>query len=155
MIGFVSFLSISVSMALIWLIAVLSYVMRTSLFDRPVWEVVFLLMGLFLPFILIFMAVAFVYIALEIKKNQLIFKDWIRSMRKDFVSYEESVHSMIGRQLEEEIRDPDTYELPFPKEDAPEEKSVFQILKEEPISKYKDLELPDDIDLHFVDKDKA
>ena len=90
------------------------------------------------------------YLAFEQQKNRLIFKDWIASLKKDFVSYEEKVHAMIGQQLQDELRDTDTFELPFE-----EPTSVVNISKTDPITKYKDLELPDDVDLHFVDKEKA
>lgn len=149
MIALVGFISLCVSIALVWLMAVISYFSKIGFWARPPMEWFLLVMGVLLPFLLILIGGMFVYISMEQQKNRLIFKDWIASLKKEFVSYEERVHAMIGQQLQDELRDTDTYELPFE-----EPSSVINISKNEPISKYKDLELPDDVDLHFVDKDK-
>lgn len=150
MVALVGFVSLSVSIALVWLAAVVSYFAEVGWQGRPPIEWFLLVMGILLPFLLILIGLMFVYLAFEQQKNRLIFKDWIASLKKDFVSYEEKVHAMIGQQLQDELRDTDTFELPFE-----EPTSVVNISKTDPITKYKDLELPDDVDLHFVDKEKA
>ncbi len=149
MIGFIAFLSFSVCTAVIWFIILMQYIWQmgglSQIFKGEILNVVIFLIALFLPIMLVATALAFIYTAMELKKNQLIFKDWVASFKKEFASHEETIHSLIGQQLQSELEEKDTltYPLPF------EEKTVMTISKDEPISKYKDLELPDDVDLHF------
>ena len=149
MLGFVAFLSFAVSTAVVWVAVLVQYIVRMGglgeILKGGLVNVLIFLIALFLPVMMIASALAFIYIAVEMKKNQLIFKDWLASLQKDFVSHEQSIHALIGRQLQSELeeRDTQTYPLPF------EEKTVMTISKDEPIAKYKDIELPDDIDLHF------
>ncbi len=149
MLGFVAFLSFSVGASVVWFVVLMQYVWRTGglvqVFKGDLLNVLIFLIALILPVMMMASATAFLYSAMEMKKSQLIFKDWLASIKKDFVSHEESIHALIGRQLQSELddRDTQTYPLPF------EEKTVMTISKDEPIAKYKDIELPDDIDLHF------
>ncbi len=149
MVGFVTLLSFSVATAVVWMVVLIQYAARTGgwahILNGGLIDVAIFLIALFLPVMMIASALAFIYTAMEMKKSQLIFKDWLASIQKDFVSHEQSIHALIGQQLQSELeeRDTQTYPLPF------EEKTVMTISKSEPISKYKDMELPDDIDLHF------
>ena len=149
MLGFVTFLSFAVGAAVVWFVILLQYIWIMGGFQQVIKgdliNVLIFLIALFLPIMMIISALAFIYIAMEMKKNQVLFKDWIASVKKDFVSHEASIHSLIGRQIQTEMQEPDnqTYPLPF------KEVNVMTVSKEEPISKYNDMELPDHMDFHF------
>lgn len=155
MLGLTLFLSVCVATSVIWLLAMIGYIMQTGGFraamERPLPDMLMLFAGLFLPILTMAIACAMIYVALELKKTQMIFKDWLRNFKRELTLHEASIHALIGKQLQEELnddRDTQTYQLPFEETT----RTVMNILKDEPISKYKDLELPDDVDLHFVDR---
>lgn len=154
MIGFIAFLSMGVSMALLWLLVMGNYVVSKGGFSffstASGTEIGFVVIGLFLPLFMIVCATSFIYIVIEIKKQQMIFKDWIASLKREFVHHETSIHNLIGEQLHQKNADTNdeecdtrTYPLPF------KERSIMTISRNESISKYKDLNLPDDVDLLF------
>ena len=80
------------------------------------------LMGLFLPFVVIGFGIAFVYLFTEIKKIQDLLQKF--SKKAPVLTYQE---------------------LPEEKEKQP----IISISMDEPISKYEDVNLPENIDLRF------
>ena len=133
MIGLVAFLSLCVSAVLLWIGFVVSYLTSGQIASNASYFIG--LMGLFLPFVVIFMAVAFVYMALELKRLQLRINDWVKALKCDILNDTVAVHEQIGDLVQAQIDD-----------EAP---AVMSISKDEPISKYQNMELPEDVALRF------
>ena len=81
------------------------------------------------------MALSFMYMALELKRLQLKINDWIRALKCDVLNDPVAVHEQIGQLVQAQIKD-----------DGP---AVMSISKDEPISKYQNMELPEDVALRF------
>lgn len=152
MVGFVAFLSFCVSIAVVWVVIMGRYVLSiggiSGLLNGSAVQIGMVLMSFFLPILMVACALGFLYLFLEMKKNQLIFKDWLSSIKKDLEEKERSVHSLVGEQLRQTIeqdegKDTDTYPLPF------EEEQVMTISKKDTLAKYQNLELPEGVDLRF------
>ena len=133
MIAFVSFLSICVAAVLLWIGFIISYFINGQINSNAGYIVG--LMGLFLPLVVVAMAVAFVYMALELKRLQLKMNDWIKALKCDILNDPVAVHEQIGELVKAQIED--------------EEPAVMSISKNEPISKYQNMELPEDVALRF------
>ena len=133
MIGFVSFLSICVAAVLLWIGFIISYFINGQINSNAGYIVG--LMGLFLPLVVIVMALSFMYMALELKRLQLKINDWIRALKCDVLNDPVAVHEQIGQLVQAQIKD-----------DGP---AVMSISKDEPISKYQNMELPEDVALRF------
>lgn len=131
--GFVTFLSVCVSLSLIWLAFIFSVIGSGQIAYRASYIV--FLMGLFLPLIVIAMAVAMVYLLIIQKKNQRLLKSWIALVRRD------------------EISGADRGEKPTPKIEQPPkaepQKTIITISPDEPLSNIKDMRLPEDVELRF------
>lgn len=134
MILLVSFLSVSVAVSIIWIGFILSFLSSGTLPSHATYIVG--MMGLFLPLVVIVMSVAFVFLTIEMKKNQLILRDWITALKRDVLNDPAAVHAEIGALVVQEME----------RSEAP---AVMNISKEEPITKYQNLELPDDVELRF------
>ena len=132
MIILVGSLSVCVAAVLLWLAFVISYLSKGMVSGNG--EFIIILMGLFLPIVIVVMAGAFVYLVLELKRLQLKIKDWVNVFKADVLNDTQAVHEQIGQILQAQI------------DEAP---SVMSISKNEPMSKYKNLELPDDVELRF------
>ncbi len=134
MILFVGFLSTCIAASIIWAGFIISFLSGGKITGAA--SMVVTLMGLFLPLVVIFMALAFVYVALELKKTQLIFKDWATVFRRDVLNDTNAVHDEIGKELQKAMK----------KDISP---AVMNISTDEPIVKYQNMNLPDDVELHF------
>ena len=148
MIGFVLFLSVFAAMGLAWFALTLGYVLHMGGFERlmslPLSEFVFISAGLFCPVVVLALGVAFVYLALEMRKTQLLLDIY--------------VHKVSGGA--KKAAEPEEITLPLPDETplkdavdaAIQDRPILNISTQENIEKYKDISLPDNLDLHFVDK---
>ena len=132
MIIFVSFLSICVAAVLLWVGFIISYFANGQITTNAGYVVG--LMGLFLPLIIMAMAVAFVYLALELKRLQLKINDWVKALKCDILNDTVAVHEQIGELVQAQMNEPP---------------AVLNISKDEPISKYQNMELPEDVALRF------
>ena len=132
MIIFVSFLSICVAAVLLWVGFIISYFANGQITTNAGYVVG--LMGLFLPLIIMAMAVAFVYLALELKRLQLRINDWVKALKCDILNDTVAVHEQIGELVQAQMNEPP---------------AVLNISKDEPISKYQNMELPEDVALRF------
>lgn len=92
--------------------------------------------ALLLPIFMILTAFCFIYIALEIKKNQLFFKDWLKALKGE-------VHDIPPFLMQEKEIPKDLLKT--------SEKKVVKINKNEPIEKYMNLEPNDETDYLFSD----
>jgi len=128
----VSFLSVFVAAALLWLAFVISYLSNGAVSFGG--NTIITLMGLFLPFVVMGMAFAFVYLAMELKRLQLKLTDWVNVFKCEVLNDTVAVHEQIGQMVQAQM------------DDTP---AVMSISKSEPMAKYKDLELPEDVELRF------
>lgn len=128
----VGFLSVCVASSLLWLAFVISFLSNGQLSSGA--GNIIALMGLFLPFVVMAMAFAFVYLAMELKRLQLKLTDWINVFKCDVLNDTVAVHEQIGQMVQAQI------------DDTP---AVMNISKSEPMAKYRDLELPEDVELRF------
>ena len=133
MIAFVVFLSVCVATVLLWIGFIISFFINGQISSNAGYIVG--LMGLFLPFVVIVMALTFMYMALELKRLQLKINDWIRALKCDVLNDPVAVHEQIGQLVQAQIKD--------------DEPAVMNISKDEPISKYQNMELPEDVALRF------
>ena len=133
MIAFVVFLSVCVATVLLWSGFIISFFINGQMSSNAGYIVG--LMGLFLPLVVIVMALSFMYMALELKRLQLKINDWIRALKCDVLNDPVAVHEQIGQLVQAQIKD-----------DGP---AVMSISKDEPISKYQNMELPEDVALRF------
>lgn len=131
--GFVTFLSVCVSLSLIWLAFIFSVIGSGQIAYRASYIV--FLMGLFLPLVVIAMTVAMVYLLIMQKKNQRLLRDWIALVHRD------------------EITGAGKSEKPTPKIEQPPktepQKTIITISPDEPLSNIKDMRLPEDVELRF------
>ena len=131
--GFVTFLSVCVSLSLIWIVFICS-VLGSGQIAYKASYIVFL-MGLFLPLVVIAKAVAMVYLLMMQKKNQRLLKGWIALLRRGSTNV--SAKS----------------EKPTPKTEQPlksePQKTIITISPDEPLSNIKDMRLPEDVELRF------
>ena len=132
MIALVGFLSVCVAAVLLWIGFIISYFANGQIASNAGYVVG--LMGLFLPLVIVAFAVTFVYMALELKKLQLKINDWVKALKCDILNDPVAVHEQIGQLVQSQIDEPP---------------AVLNISKDEPISKYRDMELPDDVALRF------
>ena len=132
MIALVSFLSVCVAAVLLWIGFVISYFVNGQITSNAGYIVG--LMGLFLPLVIVAMAVAFVYMALELKRLQLKINDWVKALKCDILNDTVAVHEQIGQLVQAQMDEPP---------------AVLNISKDEPIAKYQNMELPDDVALRF------
>ncbi len=132
MIILVSFLSITVAAVLLWIGFIISFLSQGHITQNAGYIVT--LMGLFLPLVVVAMAVGFVYLMLEIKRLQLKLNDWVRALKCDVLNDPLAVHQQIGDLVQEQLKEPP---------------AVLNISKDEPITKYQNMELPEDVELRF------
>jgi hypothetical protein len=133
MVGFVVFFSACIAAVLLWIGFIISFLVNGQITANG--SYILVLMGLFLPLIMITMAVTFVYTALELKRLQLKINDWIKALKCDVLNDPIAIHEQIGQLVKAQIED--------------DEPAVMSISKDEPISKYKNMELPEDVALRF------
>lgn len=131
--GFVTFLSVCVSLSLIWLAFIFSVIGSGQIAYRASYIV--FLMGLFLPLVVIAMAVAMMYLLMMQKKNQRLLKSWIALLRRG-----EICSTGRSEKLTPKIEQP-------PK--AEPQKTIITISPDEPLSNIKDMRLPEDVELRF------
>lgn len=143
MIVFVILLSCFLSVAFVWLAA-----FGFIVYSKGGWAFLKALswpdflaywIALLLPVLVILMAFAFIYLSLEIKKNQLFFKDWLKVLRGEMP--EVPPFLMQEKEIPEELK----------KESQTETQTVVKISKNEPLEKYKDLDSNDNILYQFTD----
>ena len=132
MIFLVSFFSVCVASVLLWTVFIISYFSNGQITQNAAY--ILGLMGLFLPFVVIAMGVAFIYQTLELKRLQLKISDWIKTLKCDILNDTEAVHEQIGQLVQAQMQEPP---------------AVLNISKDEPISKYQNMELPEDVALRF------
>ena len=91
-------------------------------------------MGLFLPLIIIAMALMLVYLSFETKRLQLRMNDLIKALKCNVLNDPVAVHEQVGDLIKKQMKEPP---------------AVLNISKDEPISKYENMELPEDVELRF------
>ena len=128
----VFFLSACVATSLLWIGFIISYLNQGQITAGMGYIIT--LMGLFLPLVVIVMAMALVYLSFEIKRMQLKLNDWIKALKCNVLNDPIAVHEQIGDLVKEQLKEPP---------------AVLNISKDEPITKYKNMELPEDVELHF------
>ena len=128
----VFFLSTCVAVSLLWIGFIISFLNQGQMMAHAGYVVT--LMGLFLPLIVILMALALVYLTFEVKRFQLTLNDWIKALKCNVLNDPVAVHEQIGDMVKEQMKEP---------------AAVLNISKDEPISKYQNMELPDDVELRF------
>ena len=132
MILLVSFLSVFVAAVLLWIGFIVSFLNHGQMMVNAGYVVT--LMGLFLPLVIIVMALCFVYLTLEMKRLQFKINDWIKALKCDVLNDTVAVHEQIGDLVKEQMKEPP---------------AVLNISKDEPITKYQNMELPEDVELRF------
>lgn len=128
----VFFLSACVATSLLWIGFIISYLNQGQIAAGMGYIIT--LMGLFLPLVVIVMAMALVYLSFEIKRMQLKLNDWIKALKCNVLNDPIAVHEQIGDLVKEQLKEPP---------------AVLNISKDEPITKYQNMELPEDVELHF------
>ena len=128
----VFFLSACVATSLLWIGFIISYLNQGQIAAGMGYVIT--LMGLFLPLVVIVMAMALVYLSFEIKRMQLKLNDWIKALKCNVLNDPIAVHEQIGDLVKEQLKEPP---------------AVLNISKDEPITKYQNMELPEDVELHF------
>ena len=129
LVGFFSFL---VAAVLLWIGFIVSFLSHGQMMAHAGYIVT--LMGLFLPLVIIVMALGFVYLTLEMKRLQFKINDWIKALKCDVLNDTVAVHEQIGDLVKEQMKEPP---------------AVLNISKDEPITKYQNMELPEDVELRF------
>ena len=128
----VFFLSACVATSLLWIGFIISFFSQGQAVGAMGYIIT--LMGLFLPLVVIVMAMALVYLSFEIKRMQLKLNDWIKALKCNVLNDPIAVHEQIGDLVKEQLKEPP---------------AVLNISKDEPITKYQNMELPEDVELHF------
>ena len=128
----VFFLSACVATSLLWIGFIISFLNQGQITAGMGYIIT--LMGLFLPLVVIIMAMALVYTSFEIKRLQLRLNDWIKALKCNVLNDPIAVHEQIGDLVKEQLKEPP---------------AVLNISKDEPITKYQNMELPEDVELHF------
>ena len=147
MVGFIVFLSVFATMGIAWFGATLAYVLRVGgvgrLLSLSVSEFVLVMAGLFCPIIVLALGLAFVYLALELRKIQLLLNRRIPAAHVAVTDVKEDKPKTAPDGSTEEAKEV---------EPLIQDRPVLNISTQESIEKYKDISLPDNLDLHFVDK---
>lgn len=151
MVGLIVFLSVFAAMGLAWCGVTIGYVMRIGGFDRllslPVPEFILISAGLFCPILILAFGVAFVWIVAEMRKTQLLLNMHLRKEKTSAKVTQEPKAEQIelplseSRPVDEKPTEPTIHDRP-----------VLNISTQESMEKYKDISLPENLDLHFVDK---
>ena len=151
MVGLIVFLSVFAAMGLAWFGVTIGYVMHIGGFERllslPVSEFILISAGLFCPVLILAFGVAFVWIAVEMRKTQLLLNMHLRKEKTAVKVIQEPKAEQMdlplseNRPAEEEPTEPTIHDRP-----------VLNISTQESMEKYKDISLPENLDLHFVDK---
>ena len=128
----VFFLSACVATSLLWIGFVISFLSQGQVASGMGYIIT--LMGLFLPLVIIVMALALVYLSLETKRLQLRLNDWIKALKCNVLNDPVAVHEEIGDMVKKQMKEPP---------------AVLNISKDEPITKYQNMELPEDVELRF------
>ena len=142
MIGFIILLSSFLCLSFVWLMGFGLIISKKGgwVFLKALSGADFLAywISFLLPVFMILTAFCFIYIALEIKKNQLFFKDWLKALKGE-------VHDIPPFLMQEKE---------IPKELIPKpEKKVVKINKNEPLERYMNLEPDDGTDYQFSDEE--
>ena len=132
MVLLVTLLSFCVAAVLLWVGFIISFLSTGQMMQNAGYIVT--LMGLFLPLLIIVMALAFVYLIFEIKRLQLRLNDWIKALKCDVLNDTVAVHEQIGDLVKVQMEEPP---------------AVLNISNDEPITKYQNMELPEDVELRF------
>ncbi|MBO5997456.1 MAG: hypothetical protein J6P93_02925 [Alphaproteobacteria bacterium] len=128
----VFFLSACVATSLLWIGFIISFLNQGQVVSGINYVVI--LMGLFLPLVIIAIAMALVYLSLENKKLQLRLNDWVKALRCNVLNDPVAVHEEVGNLVKKQLKEPP---------------AVLNISKDEPITKYQNMELPEDVELRF------
>ena len=132
MMSFVFFLSACVAVSLLWIGFIISFLSQGQITSGMGYIVT--LMGLFLPLIVIAMSLMLVYLSFETKRLQLRLNDLIKTLKCNVFNDTVAVHEQIGDLVKEQMKEPP---------------AVLNISKDEPITKYQNVELPEDVELRF------
>lgn len=128
----VFFLSFCVAVSLLWTGFIISFLHQGQVAANMGFVVT--LMGLFLPLVVIAMALMLVYLSFETKRLQLRVNDWIKALKCNVLNDTVAVHEQVGDLIKEKMKEPP---------------AVLNISKSEPITKYQNMELPEDVELRF------
>ena len=143
MVAFIILLSTFLSIAFTWLVAfgVIVYSKGGWAFLKALSWPDFLAywIALLLPILVILTAFAFIYLSLEMKKNQLFFKDWLKALKGEMP--EVPAFLLQKKEIPEELK----------KEPDMEEQKIVKISKNEPLDKYKDLDSDENTLYQFTD----
>ena len=154
MVGFIVFLSIFATMGMAWFGVTIAYILHIGGFERllslPVSEFILLSAGLFCPLVVLALGVGLVYTALEMRKTQMLLNMYLRK------------GASVSKPVEEIKEEPAPVPEPEPVPEAEKEEEttepviqdrpVLNISTQEKLETYKDVALPENLDLHFVDK---
>ena len=132
MMVFVFFLSACVAVSLLWIGFIISFLSQGQITSGMGYIVT--LMGLFLPLIIIAMSLMLVYLSFETKRLQLRLNDLIKTLKCNVFNDTVAVHEQVGDLIKEQMKEPP---------------AVLNISKDEPITKYQNVELPEDVELRF------
>ena len=102
--------------------------------------------GLFCPIIVLAMGIAFVHLALEMRKIQLLFNIYVRKAQKKAKAPQEEQRNVAVLPIPEKKQEQE------PEPVILRDRPVLNISTQETVDKYRDISLPDNLDLHFVDK---
>ena len=128
----VFFLGACVAVSLLWIGFIVSFLSHGQIVAGMGYIITF--MGLFLPLVVIGMALMLVYLCFETKRLQLRIKDWVKALKCNVLNDSVAVHEQVGNLIKEQMKEPP---------------AVLNISKNEPITKYQNMELPEDVELHF------
>ena len=128
----VFFLGACVAVSLLWIGFIVSFLSHGQIVAGMGYVIT--LMGLFLPLVVIGMALMLVYLCFETKRLQLRINDWVKALKCNVLNDSVAVHEQVGNLIKEQMKEPP---------------AVLNISKNEPITKYQNIELPEDVELHF------
>ncbi|MBP5534700.1 MAG: hypothetical protein J6Y03_04255 [Alphaproteobacteria bacterium] len=132
MMPLVFFLGACVAASLLWIGFIISFLKQGQITSGMSYIVT--LMGLFLPLVIVAMSLFLVYLSLEIKRLQLRLSDLIKALKCNVLNDPVAVHEQVGDLIKEKMKEPP---------------AVLNISKDEPITKYQNMELPEDVELRF------
>ena len=101
----VFFLSACVATSLLWIGFIISFLNQGQITAGMGYIIT--LMGLFLPLVVIIMAMALVYTSFEIKRMQLRLNDWIKALKCNVLNDPIAVHEQIGDLVMEKLMEID------------------------------------------------
>ena len=90
----VFFLSFCVAVSLLWTGFIISFLQQGQVITGVGYIVV--LMGLFLPLVIIAMALILVYLGFETKRLQLRMNDWVKALKCNVLNDPVAVHEQVG-----------------------------------------------------------